>query len=109
MSVLTEQLQAMEAHNALFETAVRALPLPTCPAFGDSAAPQPVRFAASGRVLSTQDSASVAQSFPHSVKASGNAVLTSSGTNAAAAQGKRVAVLFSGGPASGGQRFSNRT
>ena len=102
MSVLTEQLQAMEAHNALFETAVRALPLPTCPAFGDSAAPQPVRFAASGRVLSTQDSASVAQSFPHSVKASGNAVLTSSGTNAAAVQGKRVAVLFSGGPASGG-------
>ena len=102
MSVLTEQLQAMEAHNALFETAVRALPLPTCPAFGDSAAPQPVRFATSGRVLSTQDSASVAQSFPHSVKASGNAVLTSSGTNAAAAQGKRVAVLFSGGPASGG-------
>ena len=102
MSVLTEQLQAMEAHNALFETAVRALPLPTCPAFGNNAAPQPVRFAASGRVLSTQDSASVAQSFPHSVKASGNAVLTSSGTNAAAAQGKRVAVLFSGGPASGG-------
>ncbi len=102
MSVLTEQLQAMEAHNALFETAVRALPLPTCPAFGNSVAPQPVRFAASGRVLSTQDSASVAQSFPHSVKASGNAVLTSSGTNAAAAQGKRVAVLFSGGPASGG-------
>ena len=102
MSVLTEQLQAMEAHNALFETAVRALPLPTCPAFGNSVAPQPVRFAASGRVLSTQDSASVAQSFPHSVKASGNAVLTSSGTNAAAVQGKRVAVLFSGGPASGG-------
>ena len=102
MSVLTEQLQAMEAHNALFETAVRALPLPTCPAFGNSAAPQPVSFATSGRVLSTQDSASVAQSFPHSVKASGNAVLTSAGTNSAAAQGKRVAVLFSGGPASGG-------
>ena len=102
MSVLTEQLQAMEAHNALFETAVRALPLPTCPAFGNSAAPQPVSFAAGGRVLSTQDSASVAQSFPHSVKASGNAVLTSAGTNSAAAQGKRVAVLFSGGPASGG-------
>ena len=102
MSSLTEQLQDMEAHNALFETAVRALPLPVCPAFGTSAAPQAVRFANSGRVLSTKDSASVEQSFPNSVKASGNAVLTSEGINTAAAQGKRVAVLFSGGPASGG-------
>ncbi len=102
MSSLTEQLQGMEAHNALFETAVRALPLPVCPAFGTSAAPHAVRFANSGRVLSTKDSASVEKSFPNSVKASGNAVLTSDGTNTAAAQGKRVAVLFSGGPASGG-------
>ena len=102
MSSLTEQLLGMEAHNALFESAVRTLPLPVCPAFGESAAPHPVRFANSDRVLSTKDSASVEQSFPNSVKASGNAVLASCGTNASAAQGKRVAVLFSGGPASGG-------
>ena len=102
MSSLTEQLQGMEAHNALFETAVRQLSLPVCPAFGNNAKPYPVRFTGSHRVLTTKDSASVAESFPHSVKASGNTVLTSAGPNASAAQGKRVAVLFSGGPASGG-------
>ena len=102
MSSLTEQLQGMEAHNALFETAVRQLSLPVCPAFGNNAKPYPVRFTGSHRVLTTKDSASVAESFPHSVKASGNTVLTSAGPNASAAQGKRVAELFSGGPASGG-------
>ena len=53
-------------------------------------------------MLSTKDSDSVAKSFPNSVQASGNVVLSSAGANAKVAQGKRVAVLFSGGPASGG-------
>ena len=102
MSTLAEQLQKMEAHHSIFESAVRQLPLPVCAAFGSATQPQAVSFANSSRVLSTKDSDSVARSFPNSVKASGNVVLSSSGTNAKAAQGKRVAVLFSGGPASGG-------
>ena len=102
MSTLAEQLQKMEAHQSLFETAVRELPLPVCAVFGSPNAPQAVSFANTARVLSTKDSDSVAKSFPNSVKASGNVVLASSGVNAKAAQGKRVAVLFSGGPASGG-------
>lgn len=102
MSTLAEQLQKMEAHQSLFETAVRELPLPVCAVFGSPNAPQAVSFANTARVLSTKDSDSVAKSFPNSVKASGNVVLASSGINAKAAQGKRVAVLFSGGPASGG-------
>lgn len=102
MSTLSDQLVKMERHNSIFEDAVRALPLPVCAAFGDAAKPQPVSFAASDRVLSTKDSASVAKSFPNSVQASGNVVLSSAGPNAKAAQGKRVAVLFSGGPAAGG-------
>jgi pyrophosphate--fructose-6-phosphate 1-phosphotransferase len=81
---------------------VRELPLPVCAVFGSPSAPQAVSFANTARVLSTKDSDSVAKSFPNSVKASGNVVLASSGVNAKAAQGKRVAVLFSGGPASGG-------
>ena len=71
-------------------------------AFGDAAKPQAVSFASTERVLSTKDSDSVAKSFPNSVQASGNVVLSSAGANAKVAQGKRVAVLFSGGPASGG-------
>ena len=75
MSMLSEQLLKMERHNSLFESAVRTLPLPVCAAFGDAARPQPVAFAAGGRVLGTRDGAQVAASFPHSVQASGNVVL----------------------------------
>ncbi|WP_305073316.1 diphosphate--fructose-6-phosphate 1-phosphotransferase [Propionivibrio sp.] len=102
MSTLSDQLVKMEKHNSIFESAVRALPLPVCPAFGAASQPQAVTFASTERVLSTKDSDSVAKSFPNSVQASGNVVLASSGTNLKAAQGKRVAVLFSGGPAAGG-------
>jgi pyrophosphate--fructose-6-phosphate 1-phosphotransferase len=102
MSSLTEQLKKMEAHQSLFESAVRQLALPVCAAFGSASAPQAVTFSNSSRVLSTKDSDSVAKSFPNSVRASNNVVLSSAGSNAKVAQGKRVAVLFSGGPASGG-------
>ncbi|MDR0577561.1 MAG: diphosphate--fructose-6-phosphate 1-phosphotransferase [Candidatus Accumulibacter sp.] len=105
MSTLPDRLLSMEKHNSIFESAVRALPLPVCAAFGDAARPRPVAFAASGRVLGTRDGAKVAASFPDSVAASGNAVLTSSGINGNAARGRRVAVLFSGGPAAGGHNI----
>jgi len=102
VSTLAEQLQKMEAHNSIFEAAVRELPLPVCAAFGSSTQAQAVSFASSKQVLNTRDSESVAKAFPNSVQASGNAVLVPSGVNPGSAQGKRVAVLFSGGPASGG-------
>lgn len=102
MTTLTDQLQTMEKHNSIFELAVRALPLPVCAAFGSSTQPNALCFSSSSRVLSTKDSDSVAKTFPNSVKASGNAVLVSAGTQSKPAQGKRVAVLFSGGPAAGG-------
>ena len=102
MSALVEQLQKMEIRNSIFESALRHLPLPICTAFGSTGQPKAVRFGSSGQYLSTKDSDSVATRFPNSVQASGNAVLLSSGENTHIAQGKRVAVLFSGGPASGG-------
>ncbi len=51
MSTLSDQLLKMERHNSIFESAVRALPLPVCAAFGDAVRPQPVAFAASGLIL----------------------------------------------------------
>ncbi len=102
MNPLVNQLQKMEKHQSIFESALRQLPLPVCAVFGTPAAPQAISFSKSSRILSTRDSAGVAASFPNSVKASGNVVLTSSGTHPNRAQGKRVAVLFSGGPAAGG-------
>ncbi|MEN3110760.1 diphosphate--fructose-6-phosphate 1-phosphotransferase [Uliginosibacterium paludis] len=102
MSTLAAQLQQMEAHRSVFENEVRKLPLPTCTAFGSAAAPQAITFAASGQVLSTKDSATVAERFAQTVKASGNAVLRSAGKAPTRVSGKRVAALFSGGPAAGG-------
>ena len=93
MSTLAEQLQKMEAHHSIFESAVRQLPLPVCAAFGAATKPQAVTFANSSRVLSTKDSDSVAKSFPNSVHASGNVVLSSSGANTHVAQGKRHNVV----------------
>ncbi|MEF8714488.1 MAG: diphosphate--fructose-6-phosphate 1-phosphotransferase [Accumulibacter sp.] len=102
MSTLVEQLIQTEAHQSIFESAVRQLPLPVCAAFGSSGSPTPVSFKNTERILSTKDSDAVRAQFPQSVAASNNVVLTSSGSSPATVQGKRIAVLFSGGPAAGG-------
>jgi pyrophosphate--fructose-6-phosphate 1-phosphotransferase len=102
MSTLSEQLLKMEKHHSIFESAARALPLPVCAAFGDAAGPRPIVFAPGGRVLGTRDGEKVAASFPNSIQASGNAVLVPARINENAPKGRRVAVLFSGGPAAGG-------
>ena len=102
MSTLVEQLLNTEAHKSIFESAVRQNLLPVCAAFGSSDQPQPVSFRSSDRILSTKDSAAVRAQFPQTVAASGNVVLTSAGPSSASVHGKRVAVLFSGGPAAGG-------
>ncbi|MDR2787105.1 MAG: diphosphate--fructose-6-phosphate 1-phosphotransferase [Candidatus Accumulibacter sp.] len=102
MNVLSDQLLNMERHDSIFESAVRALPLPVCAAFGDADGVRPVAFAGSGRILGTRDSDKVAASFPNSVRASGNTVLASAGVNRKVPRDRRVAVMFSGGPAAGG-------
>ena len=102
MSTLAAQLLEMEKHNSIFESSARQLALPVCSAFGSSDHPHPIRFKNSSKVLSSQDSENVARNFTNSVQASGNAVLIPNGKNAKINQGKRVAVLFSGGPAPGG-------
>ena len=76
--------------------------MPVCSVFGSATAPIAIQFANSAQTLETKDSAQVAQSFPNTVKASGNVVLEAAGSNPRLAQNKRIAVLFSGGPASGG-------
>ena len=102
MSILSNQLVNTEGRNSIFESAVRALPLPVCSAFGDADTPRPIAFGASSRVLGTRDSEKVAESFPNLARASGNAVLVATGIRRDAPRGRRVAVLFSGGPAAGG-------
>ena len=102
MSTLSTKFQGIAPHSSVFEQAVRKLSLPVCGVFGTAATPTAIRFADSSQTLGTKDSAQVAASFPNTVKASGNKVLEAAGANPKVAQGKRVAVLFSGGPAAGG-------
>lgn len=102
MKSLAAQLEQMESHRSVFENEVRQLPLPVCRAFGAAEAPQAIAFAASEQILKTRDAATVAAHFAQTVKASGNAVLRVAGPAAQRITGRRVAVLFSGGPAAGG-------
>jgi pyrophosphate--fructose-6-phosphate 1-phosphotransferase len=102
MSTLAAQLEQMENHRSVFENEVRNLSLPVCKAFGKADQPQAIAFATTTQVLSTRDSATVAARFPQSVAASGNIVLRADGIAPTRVSGKRVAALFSGGPAAGG-------
>ncbi|MDR1367647.1 MAG: diphosphate--fructose-6-phosphate 1-phosphotransferase [Candidatus Accumulibacter sp.] len=102
MSTLPEQLREMESHRSIFESALRRLSLPVCPVFGSPDEPVPIRFSGSEKILRTPDNAIVARSFPLSVNASGNTVLVPATSDSPPPKGRRVAVLFSGGPASGG-------
>lgn len=101
MTTLIEQLRNMEQHASLFENALRDLPLPVVSVFGNPDAPRAVSFAATGQTLETADSARVAELFPHTGGAAVQ-VLRGTAPQAVATIGKRVAVLFSGGPAPGG-------
>ena len=75
MNTLIAKPQGTVAHNSIFEQAVRQLPLPVCSVFGSATAPIAIQFANSAQTLETKDSAQVTQSFPNTVKASGNVVL----------------------------------
>ncbi|MBP8082861.1 MAG: diphosphate--fructose-6-phosphate 1-phosphotransferase [Spirochaetes bacterium] len=99
---LKESLIKMEAHNSIFENAIRSLEIPTCAVFGKGENLSPVSFTEASDTISTKDSAKVAESFPQTSSASKNKVLSASGANSSPLKGKRVAVLFSGGPAAGG-------
>lgn len=102
MSTLTEQLQKMEFNHSIFEDEIRKLPMHTCSTFQNSGQPQPVSFKITDESLETKDSEEVKKNFPKSYSLSHNKVLKVQGLNSSPAKNKRIAVLFSGGPAAGG-------
>jgi pyrophosphate--fructose-6-phosphate 1-phosphotransferase len=91
-----------ERHRSIFEECIRTLAVPVCAAFKDGPGIAPVDFQAGAEAISTKDTLAVNAKFPKTSSASGNKVLVGQGRSRAPAQGKRVAVLFSGGPAAGG-------
>ena len=100
--MLTDTLTQEEKNNSRFEQAIRKLPTAACSVFQKGDRIVPVSFDEEGEVLATRDSETIAKSFPKTVARSKNRVLIASTQNTDPPTGKRVAVLFSGGPAAGG-------
>ncbi|MDR2429016.1 MAG: diphosphate--fructose-6-phosphate 1-phosphotransferase [Candidatus Margulisbacteria bacterium] len=101
--MLTVDLKKMEQGNSIFEREVRKLETPVCQLFLDEQGrAAPVAFNPEGKPLNARVAGPVAAEFSHLVKASGNRLLTAKRKNLSPATGRRVAVLFSGGPAAGG-------
>jgi pyrophosphate--fructose-6-phosphate 1-phosphotransferase len=102
MTTLNDTLTQTEQHRSLLEEALRGLPLPIVPAFGSADALHAVEFSASGESVKTASGARVAELFPHTVAVAKGQVLRGGERLTQSVTGKRVAVLFSGGPAPGG-------
>ena len=100
--MLTKKLRDMEKSNSLFENSIRKLDTPVCSVFKEGEEIKPVSFNKKGEKLETKDSARIAETFPNSIRQSDNRVLHADGVSTASVKGKRIAVLFSGGPAAGG-------
>ncbi len=101
--MLSSELKKMERGNSLFEEHVRKLAVPVCKSFlGKGNRISPVAFDPEARKLSTKDSGEVAARFPKVFEKCKNRVLAARPARQGVVRGKRVAVLFSGGPAAGG-------
>jgi diphosphate-dependent phosphofructokinase len=99
---LEKDLIKMEKNNSLFEENIRKIKVPVFKKFQSKGKLSPLSFVPTGKTLETKDSASVAIAFSKVVAASKNKLLSGSKANKKPAKGKRIAVLFSGGPAAGG-------
>lgn len=101
MSNLSDFLISLEDHNSLFEREIRKLPIPVMDIFLKDGKIVPAAFRKTDRILSTIDSNEVKESFPKTIKETENKILEGIKANLNVT-GKRVGVLFSGGPAAGG-------
>jgi pyrophosphate--fructose-6-phosphate 1-phosphotransferase len=93
-----------EGGHSLFEDAARELPIPVCSVFLDKDGNiRPAFFKETQTVFTCQEHKSILEVFPKTIAKSRNIILEAHPAEAPpAVTGKRVAVLFSGGPAAGG-------
>ncbi|WP_271435189.1 diphosphate--fructose-6-phosphate 1-phosphotransferase [Thermospira aquatica] len=99
---LQDKLIAMEDHRSLFEQEIRKLKVPVAKVFLKNGKIVPAVFAKSSEVIGTSDKDAVNAQFPKTVAQTENKILKATGNLEKKITGKRVAVLFSGGPAAGG-------
>ncbi len=101
--MLSSELRKMEKGNSIFEINIRKLAVPVCKSFLNKKGQiSPVTFAPETKKISTKDSSEVAARFPKVAGLCGNRLMSAQGAQPKPARDKRVAVLFSGGPAAGG-------
>jgi diphosphate-dependent phosphofructokinase len=102
-SELIKALENTEKSRSLFEEEIRLLPLPVIKTFLENGKIAPAGFSmAPEKLPANEQLAAVAKSFPKLYPVTGNQVLQVSSVARPQVTGKRVAVLFSGGPAAGG-------
>ncbi|MCK5218987.1 6-phosphofructokinase, partial [bacterium] len=100
---LIRMWEETEKNRSLFEREVRNLPLPVKKAFTENGKISPAGFKPSEEKLAENRNLSrVAEAFPKLYPLTGDRVLKADTANRPRVSGKRVAVLFSGGPAAGG-------
>lgn len=101
---LTAELPSTADRHSVFEEAVRKLPIPVPQVFLDEAGTIcPAAFRETDMHIASRENSAVAKAFPKTIAIHRNVVLEATHSAAApAVTGKRIAVLFSGGPAAGG-------
>lgn len=101
MANLKSTLMAMEDHNSLFESEIRKLSVPVCSVFVKNGKITPCSFEQTDTTIGTKDADKVNKEFAKSVAESENKILNGISADVSTS-GMRIAVMFSGGPASGG-------
>lgn len=101
MPGLSKALIEMEDHGSIFENEIRVIDVPVISTFLNNGHIMPASFKKTDQVIGSSDAANVNKEFPKTVKLTENKILRGDKSNACAT-GKRIAVLFSGGPAAGG-------
>lgn len=93
-----------ERKHSIFEDAIRKLPIPVCPVFcGPDNKILPASFRETDIKLISKNEEMTRAAFPRSIEKSSNVVLEATPSDSGSTvTGKRIAVLFSGGPAPGG-------
>lgn len=89
--------------HSLLEESIRQLPISVCSVFVEKDGKiNPVSFKETDVLLTSKDHALCLTAFPRTCAKSRNIVLEATSSDLPKATGKRIAVLFSGGPAAGG-------
>jgi pyrophosphate--fructose-6-phosphate 1-phosphotransferase len=101
---LAEEVTKTEGRHSIFEDEARKMPVPVCSVFlGKDGEIGPARFMETGITLPLKDPEQLEKVFPKTLAGNRNVVLEGIRSEPSRrVTGKRVAVLFSGGPAAGG-------